>query len=89
MVEVTLFRDQGQIHDIEGTIKLTDNIITKVADESVKDVLRGTCGSYMWKHERLSCPDTISQIYRGPLKFYINSSNTNLKGGLAVLERED
>ena len=86
VVEVTLFREQGQVHDIEGTIKLTDNIITKVADESVRDALRGT---YMWKHERLSCPDTISQIYRGPLKFYVNSLDTNLKGGLAVLEHED
>ena len=83
-VEVTLFREQGQTHDIEGTIKLTDNIITKVADESVKDALRCT---YVWKHERLYCPDTISQIYRGPLKFYVN--DTNLKGGLAVLEQED
>ena len=86
VVEVTLFREQGQVQDIEGTIKLTDTIITKVADESVKDALRGT---YVWKHERLSCPDTISQIYRGPLKFYVNSSDTNLEGGLAVLERED
>ena len=59
-MEVTLFREQVQIHDIEGTIKLTDNIITKVADESVKDAL---CGTYVWKHERLSCQDTISQIY--------------------------
>ena len=75
VVEITLFREQGQVHDIEGTIKLTDNIITKVADESVKDALRGT---YVWKHERLSCPDTISQIYRGPMKFYVNSSDTNL-----------
>ena len=64
MVEVTLFREQGQVHDIEGTIKLTDNIITKVADKSVRDALHGT---YVWKHERLSCPDTISQIYRGQL----------------------
>ena len=86
VVEVTLFCEQGQVHDIEGTIKLTDNIITKVADESVKDALRGT---YVWKHERLSCLDTISQIYRGALKFYVNSSDTNLEGGLAVLERED
>ena len=54
VVEVTLFHEQGQIHDIEGTIKLTDNIITKVADKSVKDTLRCT---YVWKHERLSCPD--------------------------------
>ena len=83
MVEVTLFRDQGQIHNTEGTIKLTDNIITKVADESVKDALRGT---YVWNHERLSCPKTISQIYRGPLKFYVIRSDANLEGGLAVLE---
>ena len=52
----------------------------------MKDALRGT---YVWKHERLSCLDTISQIYRGPMKFYVNSSDTNLEGGLAVLERED
>ena len=77
-VEVTLSREQGQVHDIEGTIKLTDNIITKVADETVSDALRET---YVWKHERLSCPDTISQIYRGPMRFYVNSTDTNLEGG--------
>ena len=53
VIEVTLFREQGQVHDIVGTIKLTNKIITKVADKSMRDALRG---SYVFKHQRLSCP---------------------------------
>ena len=60
--------------------------MTKSVDESVKDTIRGT---YIWRHEKLACPDTISQIYCGPMRFYMNGTDTNLEGGLAVLEKDD
>ena len=86
ITEITLFREQGIVNDVLGTIRLSDNIMTKAADESVKDTMRGT---YIWRHEKLACPDTISQIYRGPMRFYMNGTDTNLEGGLAVLEKDD
>ena len=73
-------------HPVLGTIHLSDNIMTKAADESVKDTMRGT---FIWHHEKLACPDTISQIYRRPMRFYMNGTDTNLEGGLAVLEKDD
>ena len=81
-----LFNKQGLVNDVLGTVRLTDNIMAKVGDESVRDSVRGT---YVWTHQRLTCPDTISQIYRGPMKFYVNSSDPNMEGGLAVLEKDD
>ena len=63
-----------------------DNIMTKAADERVINTMRGT---YIWCHEKLACPDTISQIYRCPMSFYMNGTDTNLEGGLSVLEKDD
>ena len=86
LVEISLFNEQGLVNDVLGTVRLTDNIMAKVGDESVRDSVRGT---YVWTHQRLTCPDTISQIYRGPMKFYVNSSDPNMEGGLTVLEKDD
>ena len=86
LVEILLFNKQGLVNDVLGTVRLTDNIMAKVGDESVRDSVRGT---YVWTHQRLTCPDTISQIYRGPMKFYVNSSDPNMEGRLAVLEKDD
>ena len=47
-----------------GTIWLSDNIMTNVVGESVKDTMRGT---YIWRHKKFACPDTISQIYCGTM----------------------
>ena len=60
LVEISLFNKQGLVNDILGTVRLTDNIMAKVGDESVRDSVQGT---YVWTHQRLTCPDTISQIY--------------------------
>ena len=35
ITEITLFREQGIVNDVLGTIRLSDNIMTKAADESV------------------------------------------------------
>ena len=86
ITEITLFREQGIVNNVLGTIWLSDNIMRKVVDESVKDTMRGT---YIWRHGKLACPDTISQIYRSPMWFYMNGTDTNLEGGLAVLEKDN
>ena len=38
--------------------------MTNVVGESVKDTMRGT---YIWRHKKFACPDTISQIYCGTM----------------------
>ena len=78
ITEITLFREQGIVNGVLRTIRLSDNIMTKAVDKSVKDTMQGT---YIWRHEKLACPDTISQIYHGPIRFYMNGTDTNLKGG--------
>ena len=60
--------------------------MTKAADECVKDTMRGT---YIWRHQKLACPDTISQIYRDLMPFYMIKMYANLEGGLAVLEKDN
>ena len=84
--EITLFREQGLVNDVLGMIRLSDNIMTNAADESVKDTMRGT---YIWHHKKFACPDTISKIYCGTMRFYMNGIDTNMKGVIAVLEKDD
>ena len=56
-------------------------------DQSVTDSREGTL---VWNAEDVSCPDTLTQLYRGDIKVYVNSSLTpSLENGLAVLEKMD
>ena len=40
LVEILLFNKQGLVNDVLGTVRLTDNIMAKVGDESVRDSVR-------------------------------------------------
>ena len=56
IVEILLFNEQGLVNDVLGTVRLTDNIMAKVGDESVRDSVRGT---YVWTHQRLTCQSDL------------------------------
>ena len=62
-------------------IRLSDNIMTKAVDKSVKDTMRG---AYIWCHEK---PDQISQIYHG--LFLHEQDRHQPGGGLEVMEKDD
>ena len=73
--------------DLSSTVRLSDGILARLADQTTMDSMRGT---YVWSGHGPECPSGLVQLYRGPMKFYVNSTaSVSLKGSLAVLERED
>ena len=54
-MEISLFREMGEVNEMSGTIRLPGNIFTKFQDQSVIDTREGTL---VWKAEDVSCPDT-------------------------------
>ena len=87
VLEISLFTEQGEIDDAAGTIKLPDGLLAKYKDETVRDSRAGT---FVWSAADNDCPSTLSQIFRGDMKFHVNSTDaSNLLNGMAVLERAD
>ncbi len=44
-------------------------------------------GTYVWNLTKVECPDTLNRIYRGMMRFYVNSSTTaSLENSIAVLD---
>jgi hypothetical protein len=84
ILEVTLLEEFAKISEIHGLIRLPGRIQAKVADQSVSDSVMGTV---VWKYKPTSCPGGLSQLFRGNLKIYANSSSSFL-GGIAVLEEK-
>ena len=57
------------------------NLADKVA---VDTILR----TYVWNMTQVECPDTLNHIYRGIMRFYVNSSTTaSLDNSIAVLDQ--
>ena len=87
VLEISLFVEQGEINDAAGTIKLPDGLLARYKDETVRDSRAGT---FVWSAADRDCPSTLSQIFCGDMKFYVNSSDSaSLEKGMAVHERAD
>jgi hypothetical protein len=87
VLEVSLFMEQGEINDAAGTIKLPDGLLARYKDETVRDSRAGT---FVWSADDQDCPSTLTQIFRGDMKFHVNvSDSSSLQNGMAVLERAD
>ena len=87
VLEISLFTEQGEINDAAGTIKLPDGLLAKYKDETVRDSRAGT---FVWSAADRDCPSTLSQVFRGDMKFQVNSTDaSSLQNGMAVLERAD
>jgi hypothetical protein len=87
VLEVSLFIEQGEINDAAGTIKLPAGLLARYKDETVRDSRAGT---FVWSADDQDCPSTLTQIFRGDMKFHVNvSDSSSLQNGMAVLERAD
>ena len=85
VLDISLCIEQGEINDPAGTIKLPDRLLARYKDETVRDSRAGT---FVWSAADRDGPSTLSQIFRGDMHFYVNSSNSSsLENGMAVLER--
>lgn len=60
------------------------DLIVAAADNGLKDSEEGT---YVWRTEAESCPESIVTLYNGPLTVRTNNSNT-LVGGFAIFENK-
>ena len=61
-MEISLFREMGEVNEMSGTIKLPGNILAKFQDQCVMDTRESTL---VWTAEDVSCPDTLTQLYQG------------------------
>ncbi len=82
ILEICLLEEAGTISDLSGRIQLQWGLHANVADCAVIDSILGT---YVWNLTNVECPDTLNRIYRGMMRFYVNSSTTaSLENSIAV-----
>jgi len=83
--EVTLHQELGFAQDLDDVLKLSGGLVARLSDHSLQDSQMGT---YVWEEAHLDCPEQIVQLYRGPMRFFVNSTGSpSLEGGLAVLDK--
>ena len=73
VLDISLCIEQGEINDPAGTIKLPDRLLARYKDETVRDSRAGT---FVWSAADRDCPSTLSQIFQGDMRFYVNSSDS-------------
>ena len=84
VLEISLFTEQGKINDTAGTIRLPDGLLARYKDVTVRDSRAGT---FVWSAADRDCPSTLSQIFRGDMKFHVNSTDSSsLENVIAALE---
>jgi len=87
VLEISLSEENSFVSESSGEIRLSEGHIAKASDLSVMDSMRGT---YMWEKMDSECPETLVQLCRGDLKFFVNSTEAgSFVGGLAVLDKDD
>jgi hypothetical protein len=82
MLEISLTEEFGKVNDMSGRIILPGNIYAKTSDRSVQDSLVGTM---VWSHKETTCPQGLTQLYRGAIRILSNESSS-FGGGVALLE---
>jgi len=63
-------------------LTMSSGIMVPLPDKSAQDSIEGT---YIWDYSQESCPDTLVQLYLGPVKVLTNTS-TSLVGGLVIVD---
>jgi hypothetical protein len=62
VLEISLMEEFAKINDMLGPIKLPGNIQAKATNQGVMDSLLGTM---VWVHKQASCPQGLTQLFRG------------------------
>jgi hypothetical protein len=84
ILEILLMEEFAKINDMSGMIKLPGNIQAKAADQGVMDSLLGTM---VWTHKQASCPQGLTQLFRGQIQIFSNDSSSFV-GAIALLEEK-
>jgi len=87
VLEISLSEENGFVSELSGEIRLSEGLVAKTSDLGAMNSTRGT---YIWEKVDSECPETLVQLYRGDLRFFVNSMEAgSLVGGLAVLDKDD
>jgi hypothetical protein len=86
ILEVELFDEVATVFENTGKMRTSTNLLADVKDRSLVDSVYGT---YVWNSTAARCPDSLSQVYRGTMKVFVNSTGRGLEGALAVLVEKD
>jgi hypothetical protein len=65
VLEISLMEEFAKINDMTGMIKLPGNVQAKAAEQGVMDSLLGTM---VWTHKQASCPQGLTQLFRGQIR---------------------
>jgi hypothetical protein len=84
VLEITLQEEYGRINEATGTIKLPGGVQGKLADLSARDSLMGTT---VWRYRTSTCLQGLTQLFRGSIKVFSNSSS-DFVGAVALLEEK-
>jgi hypothetical protein len=84
VLEISLMEEFAKVNDMTGLIKLPGNIQAKTEDQSVMDSLLGTT---VWVHKKATCPQGLTQLFRGKIRVFSNDS-LSFNGAVALLEEK-
>jgi len=61
---------------------MNSGIMVPLPNKSAQDSTEGT---YVWDYSQESCPDTLVQLYLGPVKV-LTKASASLVGGLVIVD---
>jgi len=78
--EVMVLKQWARANKVSRMLTVSSGIMVPLPDKSAQDSTQGT---YVWDYSQESCPDTLVQLYLGPMKVLTNAS-ASLVGGLVI-----
>jgi hypothetical protein len=84
VLEISLMEEFAKVNDRTGMIKFPGNVQTKAAEQGVRDSLLGTM---VGSHKQASCPQGLTQLFRGKIRIFSNESSSFV-GAIALLEEK-
>ncbi len=85
LYKITLREEFARLNELTGSITLSSGVQARVSDKSLVDSLEGMV---VWEYYSMACPQMIVQLYRGPMKVYVNESGV-YEGASPVVEHQD
>ena len=80
--KVTVIKLWARVNEVSGMLTMSSGIMVPLPDKSAQE---STEGAYVWDYLQESCPDTLVQLYLGPMKVLTNASAL-LVGVLVIVD---
>ena len=80
--EVIVLNQWVRANKVSGMLTMSLGIMVPLPDKSAQDSMEGTS---VWDYSQESCPDTLVQLYLGPMKV-LTIASASLVGGLVIAD---